>query len=182
MSEKKCANCGSVMVMTGSAAGRQIFHCKCCGHDDYVEISQDGASAYAAQRAQLLNRVAQSVLGTAVGQWDYLYRDVLDFMGNYEEARRDAILQMAVAACITRGFSDMDSKKYRETKAIFKLTEKMYKSHLKAIKLQGKGQIKDVGQYEDYRIRYKKIRNEYRNTKLMWKIAYSLGKMVIKGI
>lgn len=158
-----------------------LYHCKGCGHDEYVDISTEGLSAFEMKRAELLTRVSKSILGCDVGQWDYLRRDILDFIGHYEQTRNDIHLQMAIVACITHGFRDMDNEIYKQTKLIFKVTEKMYKAHLKAIKRMGHGQIKDVEQYEEYRVMYKNRRNEYRNTKLMWKAVMSLGKMVIKG-
>ena len=33
--------------------------------------------------------------------------------------------------------------------------------------------------YEDYRKQYKKCRNEYRNTKILWKVAFTIGKKLI---
>lgn len=179
--EKKCPNCGFLMVQTGTTGGKMLYHCKGCGHDEYVDISTEGLSAFEMKRAELLTRVSKSILGCDVGQWDYLRRDILDFIGHYEQTRNDIHLQMAIVACITHGFRDMDNEIYKQTKLIFKVTEKMYKAHLKAIKRMGHGQIKDVEQYEEYRVMYKNRRNEYRNTKLMWKAVMSLGKMVIKG-
>lgn len=170
------------MVQTGTAAGKMVYHCKGCGHDEYVTVSEDGKSAFEMKRAELLSRTTKSVLGVDVGQWEYLHRDILNFIGHYEEARHDIHLQMAIVACITDGFRDMDSEKYKQTKRIFKVTEKMYKAHLRALKQLGCGQIEDVEHYEEYRSLYKNCRNEYRNTKLMWKIAMSVGKILIRGV
>lgn len=179
--EKRCPNCGFIMVQKGATAGKLLYHCKGCGSDIYEDISEDGLSAYAMQRAELLTRVSQSLLGCDVGQWDYLRRDIVDFIGHYEQAHQDIHLQMAIVACITKGFHTMDGEIYKQTKLIFKVTEKMYKAHLKAIKREGHGQIEDVAQYEENRVLYKKCRDEYRNTKLMWKIVLSVGKLVLRS-
>ena len=76
----------------------------------------------------------------------------------------------------------MDSEKYTECKQIFKVTERLYKIHCKALKETGGGSIEDVEKYEEYRVMYKKCRNEYRNTKIMWKAALTVAKLFIPKI
>ena len=60
------------------------------------------------------------------------------------------------------------------------MTEKVYKRYLKSpgAKLDEMGEL-GPEDYEDYRKQYKKCRNEYRNTKILWKVAFTIGKKLI---
>ena len=87
---------------------------------------------------------------------------------------------MAIIACLTKGFHDLDDRRYKECKRIFKITEKVYKRYLKD-PLSVADAMGEAGpvEYEDYRKQYKHCRNEYRNTKLAWKLAYTIGKKLV---
>ena len=178
----RCPRCGSIMAQTGSVNGKVTYHCKSCGYNEYVTISNDDNSEYWMKRAELLSRTTKGVMDWKITQWDQLRRDILDFVGRYDQAHVDIHFKMALIACLTSGFHDMDSEKYKECKQIFKVTERLYKIHCKALKETGGGSIEDVEKYEEYRVMYKKCRNEYRNTKIMWKAALTVAKLFIPKI
>ena len=178
--DKRCGTCGTTMTQTGSFEGKVTYKCKGCGRQETVELSVEDNSVFWTKRAELLARTAKGVLDWKITQWDALRRDVQDFVGQYEEARRDIHLHMAIIACVTYGFHNMNTEVYRESKHIFKMTERIYKQHCKLLKKTGDGNIKNVERYEEYRSMYKICRNEYRNTKLAWKIVFSVLKTIPK--
>ena len=178
----RCASCGTIMTQTGSFDGKVNYKCKGCGRQETVELAAGDNSVFWTKRADLLSRVATGVIDWKITQWDTLRRDIQDFVGHYDEARGDIHLHMSVIACVTCGFHNMNTEIYRESKHIFKLTEKIYKQHCKLLKKTGGGSIKNVERYEDYRTMYKACRNEYRNTKLAWKIAFTMVKTILPKI
>ena len=179
-SDLRCPTCGTIMTQTGSFESKVSYKCKSCGRTESVELDTQNNSVFQTKRAELMSRTIKGVIDWKITQWDYLRRDIQDFMGHYEEARGDIHLHMAIIACVTYGFHNMDTSIYRESKHMFKLTERIYKQHCKLLKKTGGGSIKDVGRYEEYRAMYKACRNEYRNTKLAWKLAFAVAKTFIK--
>lgn len=182
VADYKCPNCGTVMVQTGMLGEKVAYHCKGCGYDRYITLSADQNTEMGMKRALLLNRVSQGIVTDDISQWERLNQELLDFMGHYDSARKDIHMQMAIVACLTSGFRNMDKSIYQKCKLIFKVTERMYKSHCKALKKMGQGCIDNVEQYEEYRKLYKHCRNEYRNTKIMWKIVFSIVKRFVPKI
>ena len=80
---------------------------------------------------------------------------------------------MCIIACITKGFNMMDAERYRQCKNIYKFTKKIYKQHLKTLKAKADAELLEtVTDYKDSQSKYLKCRNEYRNTKLMWKAVF----------
>ena len=181
-SEHRCPSCGTIMIQTGAFEGKAVYKCKSCGRQELVELASQDNSVFLTKRADLLARTIKGVIDWKITQWDYLRRDLQDFMGHYDEARTDIHLHMAVIACVTYGFHNMDTTIYKESKHIFKLTERIYKQHCKMLKKTGGGSIKDVERYEEYRAMYKACRNEYRNTKLAWKLALTVAKTFLPKI
>ena len=179
-SDQRCAACGSIMTQTGSFEGQVQYKCKSCGRTETVALAAEDNSVFQIKRADLLTRTAKGVLDWKITQWDTLRRDLQDFLGHYDEARGDIHLHMAIIACVTYGFHNMNTEVYRESKHIFKMTERIYKQHRKLLKKTGGGIITNVERYEEYRTMYKSCRNEYRNTKLAWKLVFSILKTIPK--
>ena len=178
--DHRCSQCGSKMVQTGTEYQMAIYHCRSCGNTQYVEITANEKTDYLHKKNMLLGRVSKGIIDWEVTQWDTLREDIMNFMTAYHLARQDIYISMAIIACLTKGFHDLDDDRYKECKRIFKMTEKVYKRYLKAPTTT----VKEMGEigaadYEDYRKQYKKCRNEYRNTKLAWKLAFTIGKKLI---
>lgn len=172
------------MKQTGAERQRVLYHCSSCGYNDVVTISAEDNSDYWQKRSELLARVRNGIFEWQTAQWDYIRRDIIDFTSRYDTARHDIYFTIAIVACITHGFHDMDSEKYKQCKTMFKLTERIYKRYLKDANPETNF-AKETGSdgitgYEEYRVMYKKCRNEYRNTKLAWKMVYSIFKFAIK--
>ena len=173
-----CPRCGAEMTQSGTEHNKAFYHCGFCGHNTSVDMSTDDNAEYWQQRSNLLQRVSLAILDWKVANWDYLAKDIISFIGRYEEARFDVSLKTATIACLTKGFHDMDDEKYKECKLIFKVTEKIYKQHLKALAdtIKAFPSQEDVTKYQEYRVHYKKLRDDYRNTKLLWKMGFMVGK------
>ncbi len=181
--DRRCSRCGSVMVQTGSEHQKVAYSCKCCGYKEYVTMASDDNSAYWEKRSEILGRVRKGVIDWKVTQWQYLRDDILKFTASYEAARKDIYFMMGIIACLTKGFHDMNSDEYKECKRIFKITEKVYKKYRKD-PLASEHFASETGssgivEYEDYRKLYKTCRNEYRNTKLVWKAVFFVAKKLI---
>lgn len=173
-----CPRCGADMTQSGAEHNKAYYHCSFCGYNASIEMSADDNAEYWQKRSELLERVNSALLNWKVAGWDYLANDVINFISKYEEARYDVSLKTATIACITKGFHDMDDEKYRECKMIFKVTEKIYKQHIKALAdtIKEFPTSEDVTKYQEHRVLYKQLRNDYRNTKFLWKIGFTVGK------
>ncbi len=182
--DRKCPKCGGPMIQTGAERGIVHYKCRSCGYEDSVVLPAGDNEVYWQARSQLLGRVRLGVSQWETTQWDILSRDIHRFMTNYEAARVDIYFKMAQIACMTSGFHNLNNEQYKECKQLFKLTEKIYKAYCKNPvnphvydDATGNAGFDD---YQEYRDLYKKCRNEYRNTKLMWKAAFSILKFFIK--
>ena len=178
--DHRCSQCGSKMVQTGTEYQMAIYHCRSCGNTEYVQITVNEKTEYLHKKSMLLGRVRKGVIDWDVTQWDALREEIMDFMTAFHAARNDIYMHMAIIACLTKGFQDLDDRRYKECKRIFKITEKVYKRCRKNPSLTA-DEFGETGavDYEEYRQKYKKCRNEYRNTKLAWKLAYTVGKKII---
>lgn len=178
--DHRCPQCGSKMVQTGTEYQTAIYHCRNCGNNQYVQITNNEKTDYLHKKSMLLGRVRKGIIDWDVTQWDTLREEIMDFTIAYHAARNDIYMHMAIIACLTKGFHDLDDRRYKECKRIFKITEKVYKRYLKdpVSVADAMGEAGPV-EYEDYRKQYKHCRNEYRNTKLAWKLAFTVGKKLI---
>lgn len=176
----KCAQCGAKMKQVGMEGSVALYHCPCCGYDATVTVAVDANSEYLVKKTELLSRCMNGIADWKTTSWDYLRKDLLDLMSRYEDARSDIRLNMAVLACNTHGFHYITAENYKECKVTYKLTEKLYKVTLRSLKQ--KPDVKMTEQVEDYkqnRALYKKCRNDYRNTKIAWKIVFSVFKKLL---
>lgn len=175
-----CKQCGAVMTQEGSERQKVRYHCHCCGRTEYVDIGKDDNDTYWQLRSELLSRVRVGLFDWQITNWQYLRRDIQDFIGRYEEARDDIYLKISIVACITDGFHDMNKEEYREAKAIFRVTEKVYKDAMKQRKLNPTAPISEnYLNYEEYRTMFKQCRYDYRSRKIYWKIVFFLLKRLI---
>ena len=149
--DHRCSQCGSKMVQTGTEYQTAIYHCRSCGNTEYVQVAISEKTDYLHKRSMLLGRVRKGVIDWEITQWDALREDIMNFTIAYHAARNDIYMHM-----------------------------KVYKRYLK----DPSSTVAEMGEsgaveYEDYRKQYKQCRNEYRNTKLAWKLALAIGKKLI---
>ena len=176
-----CSKCGAEMTQTGAENNKARYHCGFCGNNMLLDLSMEDNAEYWERRSALIVRVRQGILEWETTPWDYLSRDIIDFTSRYEDASNDVYFKIATIACITSGFRDMNEEKYRQCNQIFKLTERTYKRYQKNT-LTSKSSFphaEDVDKYKEYRTMYKRCRNEYRNTKLLWRACFSVGKRLL---
>ncbi len=173
-----CSKCGAEMTQTGAENNKVRYHCSFCGNNVSFDMSAEDNTEYWDQRSALITRARRGVLEWETTSWDYLARDIIDFTSKYEDAADDVFFKILTIACITSGFHNMSEEKYRQCNQIFKLTEKTYKRY-RTDKPISKGSFprsEDVDKYKEYRTLYKKCRNEYRNTKILWKVCFAVGR------
>ena len=176
----KCPQCGAKMTQVGAEGQKAIYHCSCCGHNATITLSTDENSDYLVKKTELLSRTFTGIAEWKTTSWEYLRKDISDFIARYEDARSDMRFHMALLACITNGFHYMTAETYKECKSIYKLSQKLYKCTLRSLK--EKPDVKtteQISEYENNRALYKKCRNDYRNTKVAWKIAFSIFKKLL---
>lgn len=178
----KCAQCGATMEQKGAEGRTVLYHCPYCGFDTAVQMDGDSNADYMVKKTELLCRVAKGVSEWNTTQWDYLRKDLLDFMSRYEDARADVRLNMGVLACITHGFHYITAENYKECKTVYKLTEKLYKVMVREMKQTPSAKLTEQSEeYKQDRKLYKKCRNDYRNTKLAWKaVFFVFRKLLLK--
>ena len=168
------------MTQTGANETLALYHCTCCGNNMSVAISAEQNTDYLAKKLELLSRTYRGITEWETTQWDYLRKDIADFMARYEDSKSDMRIHMALLACITHGFHYITEKNYKECKSIYKLSLKLYKCTLRSLKEKPNARTTEqVSEYEKNRALYKKCRNDYRNTKVAWKIAFTLFKKLL---
>lgn len=184
MAMNQCPQCGGPVVQDGADLTTIYYRCAACGTLTSVPITDDGNgdgnAVYAQKKREIMGRLHKGFLDWRLTQWDRLYTELSDFIIRYEAAQHDIQIQMGLLACITRGFNMMDAERYKQCRTLFKITEKMYKHHLKALKAQMDPSLYDsVSDYKESRAKYKKCLNTYRNTKLAWKAVFFVVKKFV---
>ena len=180
MDIKQCPVCGSPMEQKGADMQYAFYRCVSCGHEQAVSLGDDPNAAYALRKRDLISRLNEGMVDWRVTGWEQLHKDLADFISRYDAAQLDIQLQIGLVACLTKGFNTLDGDTYKKCKVIFKTTEKTYKMHLKALKAQmDPGLYESVTDYKKSRSKYKVCRNQYRNTKIMWKAVFILLKRFV---
>ena len=181
--EVKCKRCGAAMNQKGSMHDQVLYECPFCGYTEYVTLNNDSNSDYWIKRNHLLGRVRAGTIDWQTTDWDYLKKDILGFMTNYDVAQYDIYIKVGLIACLTKGFHDLDSQNYLECKRIFKGTEKIYKRYRKdpLAREHFSKETGDAGitEYEEYRHLYKKCLYDFRSEQIAWKILFKLGKKIV---
>ena len=180
MEIKQCPICGNILEQKGADMQFVFYRCIACGHELADSINDDANAAYALRKRDMLTRLNEGLVDWRVTQWERLHRDLVDFINRYEVAQLDIQLQMGLVTCMTKGFNTLDAETYKKCKILFKTTEKMYKLHLKTLKEKMDPALyESVNDYQESRAKYKACRNQFRNTKMAWKIAFTLLKKFV---
>ena len=176
----KCPQCGATMAQVSADTTMALYRCSCCGYKTSVSMSLESNAQYWEKKTELMARTYNGIAEWQTTNWNYLRKELLDFMARYEDSQTDIRFKMAVLACITHGFHYMTIDNYKECKAIFKTTEKLYKGILRSLKQAPDAKMTEqADDYKKNRTLYKKCRNEYRNTKIAWKVAFTVLKKFI---
>lgn len=174
MTRRKCAGCGGVLKYTRSDAYNSYYECPFCGEllSVSLESDSDAKLIYENTKHELFARLRRGFEDWRVTQWDQLYKDFIDFTNAHEHLQGDIRFQMAIVACLTKGFNLMDPEKYRQCKALFKATDEVYKKQLKAMKKQASDPAYSatISEYEACRAKYVKLHNAYVGKKSPWSL------------
>lgn len=169
MTYKKCAGCGGTLQYTGADAINSYYECPCCGDRTMIPIADDGSARilFESKRKELFERLRRGFEDWRVINWDQLYKDFVDFIGAHDHLQNDLQCQLALIACLTKGFNRMDSDKEAYCKVLIKSVDKMYKQQKKDLKRQMKNaSARDP--FEDYdslRAKYDKLQKDYTGRK-----------------
>ena len=176
----KCERCGAYMKQVGAEGQTVLYHCTACGANATVTVAADNNTELIAQKTELLIRISAGIAAWDSTQWEYLKKDLLAFMARYPDVKSDFRMQMALLATITHGYHYVSEETYKECKTIYKLTDRLYKCMARELKgTTDPHAIESSEEYKKNRALYKKCINDYRNTKLEWKLAFSVVKKFI---
>ena len=184
LDHKKCDLCGGSVKLQRFDRNGVYFLCEACGKENsYVFASEEEAQFYMDEATQeLFGRLREGFIDWQSTDWDRLYDDFMDFVGEHPEFESDLQFKMATVACLTSGFNRMNHEKYRQCKVRFKAADKMYRSHLKLLKAQlaNPELSESLEDYQTSRAKYVQLRNEYLQTKMIWKLVWKLAKFWLR--
>ena len=132
-------------------------------------------------KAKLFGKLRKGLIDWQVTDWEQLRKDFSEFI-QYADLPNDLQLKMAVIACVTKGFNTMSAEEYKQSKKDFKIVDRLYKQRLKDLRAQMKNPVLS-NSMEDYKVsraRYVELRNEYLQTKMMYKLLWSVVKGFFK--
>ena len=182
MTIKTCPVCGSLFEQKSADSHNIFYQCTGCGNKMSIAIEEgDVNNEFELAKRELLGRLHSGLVDWRVTQWEQLQKDLLDFINRYEQIHHDMQFQMAIVACLTKGFNVMEAEKYRQCKILFKSADKMYKQQLKALKAQASDPTlsETMEDHKEARAKYIRLRNQYRNTKLLWKLIFFAFKKLV---
>ena len=176
MIRKKCEGCGGALQYVRADSRNTYYKCPSCGElFSFSTAGDSGANLiFENTKHELLSRLRRGFEDWRATQWDQLYRDLVAFAGAHEHLQSDLQFQMAIVACMTKGFNSMEAETYQQCKTLFKITDKMYKAQLKEAKAKANNPelCATIGEYEASRAKFVKLHNEYVNSKMPWKIIH----------
>ena len=173
ITKDQCPICGGMLKHEGSDKSKAYYRCMSCGNKMDFALEEVGSAEYILEKRELLYRIREGMIDWQVTHWDTLRKDIFSFLRKYDFESNDIQIQMGIIACITKGFNVMDADKYKQCKKIYKFTKKIYKKYQNVLKSQKDVELFEVvHDYKDSSYKYVKCRNEYLNTKLMWKAVF----------
>ncbi len=165
MTYKKCPHCGGTLEYTGSDSKSSFYECSFCGDQTSFLIASDGAAqlAYETTRKDLFERLRRGFEDWRVANWDSLYNDFVNFIAAHDHLQSDLRCQLALVACLTKGFNTMDPNRAVYCKSLIKSVEKLYKQQKKDLKRQMKNasSYDSFGDYESLRAKYEQLQKDY---------------------
>ena len=184
LDKKKCKDCGGTLIIKRFDKERIYYECAHTGDEyEYVFQSPEEANYYMESvKQELFAKLRKGFIDWQVTDWEQLKKDFDNFIIQHKELENDLQIKMAVIACVTKGFNTMDAEQYRQSKIDFKIVDRMYKARLKELRTQMKSPVLS-NSMEDYKIsraRYVALRNEYLQTKMMYKLLWSVLKKFFK--
>jgi len=165
MTYKKCPKCGGTLEYTGSDSKNCFYECPYCGDQTMFSMEGDGGAAIAfeATKKELFERLRRGLEDWRAANWDSLYKDFSGFIAAHDHLQNDVRCQLALIACLTKGFNRMDPDKATYCKALIKSVDKMYKQQKKELKRKIKNPAlsNSFDDYESARARFDKLQSDY---------------------
>ena len=178
----KCTEDGGNLKFLRCDRHAIYFECDCCGHKDkYTFSTKEESNNYIeGAKQEMLGRIRDGIADWQRAQWEQLHKDLVDFINRFSPLEHDIEIQIARIACITSGFNLIDDQKYKSCKARFKVMDKIYKAELKRLKKLTKKPVlsETMEGYRASRAKYLKLRNQYLEQKFIWKIFFSIAKLL----
>lgn len=185
LDKKKCPVCNGTLVIKSFDMNGITYECAHCGEmSTYTFKNADEAKFYIENtKAKLFGKLRKGFIDWQVTDWEHLRQEFSNFIEN-AHLESDLQLKMAVIACVTKGFNTMDADQYQQSKVDFKVVDRMYKQRLKALRAEMKQKHPVLSNsMEDYKVsraKYVELRNQYLQTKMMYKIMWSVVKNFFK--
>ena len=153
---------------------------------DYLGFAPDYIIALCEHCAKIGKNTVRYLETTAVALYDdgITDKETLDEHLRRTQEKHDIEIQIARIACMTSGFNLMDDQKYKSCKTRFKIMDKVYRAELKRLKKLSKNpELSETMEgYRQARAKYIKLQNRYLETKLIWKIFFSVAKLLKKFV
>ena len=176
MTRKLCEGCGGVLKYMRADLYNTYYECPCCGELLMIPIENEGGVnlVFEQSKNELLSRLRRGFEDWRLTKWDQLYRDFVSFIGAHEHLQNDLQFQMALVACMTKGFNSIDPESYQQTKTLFKIIDKVYKQQLKEAKSKAHNPAfsQSIAEYESSRAKYVQLHNNYVNVKTPWSLLH----------
>ncbi len=184
LDKKTCEMCGGDLAITHFDMNRLYYKCEHCGDETvYAFKSAEEAEFYANElKRELFFRLREGFSDWQRTNWDELHKDFIQAINKQPELEKNLQIQMGLIACLTKGFRQMDDVNYQQCKRLFKIVDKTYKQRLKALRAQAKNPVlsDSIQSYQMSREQYVALRNEYLQTKKIYKLLWSLLKYFLK--
>ena len=184
LDRKKCEGCGGDLLILRFDMDHIYYKCKNCGDESrYTFQSEEEAEFYLEDAKQeLFGKLREGFLDWRKTNWDKLHREFIEFVNQHPFLENDLQLKMAVVACLTKGFNTLDAENYRQSKENFKIVDRMYKQRLKLLRAQMKNPVlsESMEDYKMSRAKYVELRNQYLQTKMVYKLLWSVVKGFFK--
>ena len=184
LDKKKCESCGGNLIIKRFDKERIYYECEHNGEEyEYVFQSPEEANYYLESTKQnLFAKLRKGFIDWQVTDWEHLKKDFETLIDQHTDLETDLQIKMAVIACVTKGFNTMNAEQYRQSKLDFKFIDRMYKERLKELRKQMENPLLS-NSMEDYKIsraRYVALRNQYLQTKMLYKLSWSVVKNFFK--
>ena len=185
LDKKRCNACGGRLKIVRFDENHVYFKCINCGSDEQFHTfqNQEEADFYKEDaKWELFSRLNEGFIDWRATNWEQIKKDFLAFIDQHPYLENDLIFQMGVLACETNGFNQMDFAQYRDTKARFKRVDKIYKQRLKLLRAQMKNPVlsESMESYKLSRVQYVELRNQYLQTKMIYKLLWGIVKKAFK--
>ena len=184
LDRKKCEGCGGDLMILRFDMNHIYYQCKHCGQESrYTFKSVEEAEFYLEDAKQaLFGKLREGFVDWRMTNWDQLHDEFIEFINQHPDFENDLQLKMAIVACVTKGFNLLDAANYRQSRLKFKVVDRMYKQRLKVLRAQMKNPVlsESMEDYKMSRAKYVELRNQYLQTKMAYKLLWSVVKGFFK--